>query len=70
MRGSFPRAACRDGSPVNVVLRTVERNMSFKYPWGCAEGVEHEVAWECPKYSQKFLGALQSVAQKLEKSKD
>jgi len=44
--------------------------MSFKCPWGCAEGVEHEVAWECPKYSQKFLGALQSVAQKLEKSKD
>ncbi|MGA8664675.1 MAG: hypothetical protein WB809_06405 [Thermoplasmata archaeon] len=24
----------------------------------------HESAWECPRFSQKFLGALQSLAQK------
>jgi hypothetical protein len=41
--------------------------MGFNCPWGCAEGVEHQNAWECPKYSQKFLGALQGIAQKLDK---
>ena len=41
--------------------------MGFPCPWGCAETVQHSTAWECPKYSQKFLGALQAIAQKLEK---
>jgi hypothetical protein len=43
--------------------------MSFACPWGCSGDVTHENAWECPKYCQKFLGALQSVAQKLDKFK-
>jgi hypothetical protein len=51
--------------------------MGFTCPWGCAEAssakgagagpVMHESAWDCPKYSQKFLGALQAIAQKLDK---
>jgi hypothetical protein len=40
--------------------------MGFQCPWGCAESVKHESAWECPKFSQKFLGALQAVGQKLD----
>jgi hypothetical protein len=49
----------------------------FTCPWGCVEGSRakggsvdtglHESAWECPMYSQKFLGALQAIAQKLDK---
>ena len=41
--------------------------MGFLCPWGCAENVKHENAWECPKFSQKFLGAVQGLAQKLDK---
>jgi hypothetical protein len=41
--------------------------MGFHCPWGCAPDVKHAVAWECPKFSQKMLGALQSIAQKLDK---
>jgi hypothetical protein len=48
----------------------IRRIMSFKCAWGCADGVEHENAWECPKYSQKLLGALQAIAQKLDKSRE
>jgi hypothetical protein len=49
----------------------------FSCPWGCAEVSRakggsadtwfHGNAWECPKFSQKFLGALQAIAQKLDK---
>jgi len=48
--------------------------MVFDCPWGCAEipraesgalsNPFHENAWECPRFSQKFLGALQAMAQK------
>jgi hypothetical protein len=41
--------------------------MVFPCPWGCAPDTKHANAWECPKYSQKFLGAVQAIAQKLEK---
>lgn len=45
--------------------------MAFTCPWGCADqksarSRKHENAWECPKFSQKFLGALQAIAQKLD----
>jgi hypothetical protein len=55
--------------PVSEVIRrlTFTGIMGFHCPWGCAEDVEHENAWECPKFSQKFLGALQGIAQKLDK---
>lgn len=41
--------------------------MAFHCPWGCADEVEHDNAWQCPKFSQKLLGALQAIAQKTEK---
>ena len=44
--------------------------MGFDCPWGCAEDVTHENAWECPKFAQKLLGAVQAVAQKLDKKND
>jgi hypothetical protein len=50
--------------------------MGFTCPWGCAEVSRaeshgeatwlHENAWDCPKFSQKFLGAIQAIAQKLD----
>jgi hypothetical protein len=52
----------------------------FNCPWGCAEDLAradptdhthqdwtHSNAWDCPKFAQKFLGAVQAIAQKLEK---
>lgn len=54
--------------PEFISLTIVHCLMGFHCPWGCAEDVEHENAWECPKYAQKFLGAVQAVAQKLEKA--
>jgi hypothetical protein len=51
--------------------------VGFTCPWGCADGTmakggsaesgTHQNAWECPKFSQKFLGAVQAIAQKLDK---
>jgi hypothetical protein len=46
---------------------TLPPDMGFHCPWGCADDVEHENAWQCPKFSQKLLGAVQGLAQKLEK---
>jgi hypothetical protein len=51
----------------------------FECPWGCAEvsrtesgglagSFFHENAWECPKFSQQFLEAVQAIVQKLEKT--
>jgi len=60
----------------------VDENLTrrFSCPWGCTDDIvradptdrthrvwTHASAWECPKFSQKFLGALQGIAQKLEK---
>jgi len=48
----------------------------FDCPWGCADipraesgisaGPFHENAWECPRFSQKFLEAVQAIALKLD----
>jgi len=48
--------------------------MVFDCPWGCAElssaergvsgGPFHENAWECPRFSEKFLEAVQAITQK------
>jgi hypothetical protein len=48
----------------------------FECPWGCAEVSRaesgglgspfHENAWECPRFSQRFLGAVDAIAQKLD----
>jgi hypothetical protein len=50
--------------------------MVFDCPWGCAEvpraesglsaGPFHQNAWECPRFSQKFLEAVQVIALKLD----
>ena len=56
------------GHPPLFSSLNFQKRMGFKCPWGCAEKTEHESAWECPKYSQKFLGALQAVGQKMEKT--
>lgn len=49
--------------------------MVFDCPWGCAEvprgisgGPFHENAWECPMFSEKFLAALQAIAQQFDRS--
>lgn len=44
--------------------------MGFQCPWGCGANVLHDSAWDCPKFSQKFLGALQAVGQKLGAKED
>jgi hypothetical protein len=50
--------------------------MVFDCPWGCADvpraqngisgGPFHESAWECPRFSQKFLEAVQAIARRAE----